>query len=238
MALTVRDVITAALTDLGVVGPGRVLTAQEAADGMFALNALFDQWGAESNILYTVTRTVSVLTPSQSSFTVGPTGNIVIPRPIFIDHIGYVDASVSPSIQYPLQLLTDDEYEAIPIKAQTSTRPQAAYYNPTFPNGTLWPWPIPTASNLFWALYVPTAGADFTAISDAMIVPPGYRRMIVKNLALELAPSYGREVSPLLVRQAAAAMAVVKRVNSRPVELKMDPALLGDGGIYNVRTDS
>jgi hypothetical protein len=135
----------------------------------------------------------------------------------------------------PLVKLTDETYAAIAQKALTSTLPTSWFYNPTFPLGTLTLLPVPTQSGLQLALYVPTAVTEFTATSDSVSLPPGYKRMLVKSLAVELLPSYGRQPDPLLLRQAASAEAVVKRSNARLVELQFEGVIQDSGSGYDIR---
>jgi len=145
---------------------------------------------------------------------------------------------VSPALEIPLgPLLTEDEYAAIPLKALAGTRPARAYYNPTYPLGTLIPWPIPTAASLLWAVYAPAAVDEFADINAAVALPPGYRRMLTKALAVELLPVYVRETNPLLVSQAADAKATVKRRNERLRSMAFPPeALIGSGvGGWDIR---
>jgi len=237
---TARDLCEAALKDLGAKTAGTEITSEEAEDCLEALNALIDQWGAEKFTIPSVTRTTATLTASTTSFTVGASGNINIVRPVYIDHINFVDQTPSPDIEYPLRKLTEDEYAAIPMKAQTSTFPQAYYYNPTFSSsqGTLYPIPIPTNANLLWALYHWTALTEFASLDTTFTLQPAYERMIVKNLALEIAPQWEKEPSGLLIRQAMDSMSVVKRSNVRLSDLQFEAgALIGNAGLYDIHTD-
>lgn len=242
MTTTFRDLATDALLDLGVLGPGEVPDAGQSALALRRANRLLNKWRAENLLLPNIVRVTATLTASQASFTVGASGNINIPRPGLqqIESIGYVDTNVTPNLEISLGLLlTEAEYAAIPQKALTSTRPIRAYYTPTLTTGTLYPWPVPTASGLLWAVYYRASIADFATISDTVTLPDAYEQMLVKNLALDMAASFQRDPSPLLVRDAAQSMAVVKRSNTRPVELRFDAAALvqtAPGG-YNPRTD-
>jgi hypothetical protein len=90
-------------------------------------------------------------------------------------------------------------------------------------------------------LYAPAAVSEFAGLSTAISLPPGYRRMLVKNLAVDLAPSYEKEVSSALYEAAVEAKAVVKRANRRLVDMCFDPGALvqGGGGLtYDIYTDS
>jgi hypothetical protein len=235
VATTLLDVITDALGDIGVLAEGEVPSAAQAALGLRAMNNLVDQWKAEKLVIYTTTRTLKTITVSDGEYTVGSGADINIARPVFIDHINLVDTAPAPDLETPLTKLTDETYAAIAQKALTSALPTSWYYNPTFPLGTLTLWPVPTQSGLQLALYVPTAVTEFTATSDSVSLPPGYKRMLVKSLAVELLPSYGRQPDPLLLRQAASAEGVVKRSNARLVELQFEGVIQDSGSGYDIR---
>lgn len=117
------------------------------------------------------------------------------------------------------------------MKMLTSTYPQGWYYNPTFPNGTLSFWPIPTGSGLKAAIYVPTQLVAFTDLGQEALLFPGYENMIVKNLALDLCPSYNRKPHPVLVGNAKESKAAVKRANTRTTEMTFPAgSLVGSRG--------
>jgi len=235
---TLSDVITDALLDLGVLAEGETPNAAQASAGLRATNNLVDQWKSENLLIYTITRATATLTPSATSFTVGTGGAVNIPRPNLqqVERVTYLDNSLATPLEISLgPLMTEAEYEAIPLKSLTAPRPIRAYYNPTYPLGTLIPWPISTGASLLWVVYYQAAVPEFAAISDSVALPPGYKRMLVKNLALEMAPSFQRQVDPLLLQQAATAKGMVMRSNGRPTELYSD---FFYGRRYDIRSDT
>lgn len=238
---TCGDLIAAALKDIGVLAAGETSTAEEAEDARLALNRLLDQWAAEKLTIHAVTRTTATLTANQASFTVGPGGNINIVRPVFFEKVKYIDTSTSPTTEHSLgEPLTEEAWAAVPQKALTGTLPSAVYYSPTFPLGTLYPLPIPTSATLQWAVYHWAAVTSFAALTTTVSLPPAYERALVKNLALEILPSYpGRQLDQLLLKQAQDSFTVLKRSNTRLSDLSFDRgALVGGGGGYSIYTDS
>lgn len=230
--ISVLDIISATLLEIGVLGVGEVPDAQQAATALAAYNRLIDQWKAERLMISTVTRATATITASKTSYTVGTGGDVNIIRPVFLDRVTYQDSAVSPLTEIPLgQLLTDEAYQQIPQKAQTGPRPISAYYNPTFPLGTLIPWPIPTLTTLSWVVYYGAPVDEYVNLTDTISVPPGYRRLFVKALGIELLPSYQRDANPLLMSQAADAKAVVKRSNERDREMLFPAESLIQGGM-------
>lgn len=234
----VSDIVTAALRELGVLAAGEVATADDAQAGLDALGRLQDQWAAERLQIYTVTRTTWTITASDGDYTVGAGANVNVARPAHIDHVNFIDTSTDPDTEYPLVPLTEDGYAAIGQKALTSKFPSHWHYNPTFPNGVLNFWPVPTASTLQGALYAPAAIAKWTSLSTSVSLPPGYERMLVKNLAVELAPQFEREVGQALILQARESKAVVKGANRRLRDLSFDGGALiqGSGGAFDIYT--
>jgi len=226
-----------ALSELGVLAAGEAAPAGDADLALRKFNALVDQWAAERLMIYTTTRTTWTLVSGTQEYTVGSGGDVNIARPVYVEGVGYIDTSASPDVEYPLAgPLTDDEWEAIRIKALTSTLPTKAYYNPTFPLATLSLWPIPTSTVLEGVIYAPAAVAEIAAITTVVSLPPGYRRMIIKNLALDLAPSFGVEPGRELVLAAMHSLSVVKRRNFPVKVLEFEHT--GQGGRpYDIRTD-
>ena len=214
---TVADAIADALTRLGVIRPGDTARASDSAYAFSQLNILTDTWGTQRLTIPYTKRTTATLTANQTSFTVGTSGNINIVRPVFISSVGFIDTSQDPDLEIPLRMLSDGEYASIALKAQTSTLPSVAYYQPTYASsqGTLYPWPIPTSTTLQWAIYHPVAVPSFSAVSATLTIPPGYHELIVSSLAAKLGLVYGvpPEIRRECERAAAMAMQAVKAAN-------------------------
>lgn len=241
--MTVGDLISESLQRVGVLAESETASAAQMAIGLSALNSLIDQWALDSLKAYTVTRSTATLTASQPSFTVGAGGNINIARPTRnnLQTVKFQDTSLSIVTEFPLEPMTDDGYALVVQKPLTSTLPTSYYYNPTYPLGTLIPWPIPTSATLQWVVYSLTAVTEFTSLVTVVALPPGYRQMYLTNLGLELLQFFPeRGVPETLPMAAQQARADVERGNSRLTDLAFDPASLVQGqgwAGYNIRTD-
>ena len=135
---TLNDVITDALLDLGVLADGEPPDPSQSSQGLRRIVRFLKLCRTENLYIPLIARATATITPSATSFTVGTGGNINIPRPGLqqVEKVNYLDNSVSPANELSLgPLLTEAEYEAIPMKTQTSTRPARAYYSPTYPLG-------------------------------------------------------------------------------------------------------
>jgi hypothetical protein len=237
VAYVVQDHVNAALRKLGVLAESEVPDIGQSNDALFALNALVDQWQGDRGKIPAVVATVGTLTPSKQTYTVGPGGDINIARPDIIDHVTYINNNFSPAIELPLQELTSDAWALVPIKSQTSPLPTMYYYDYSFSStGTanLNFWLIPTSANLQYSLWVPTPFAQFATLQTAVLLPPGYWRMLDNLLALELAPEYGVEPSQILQSAAQDAENIVLRNASKLMDMQMDAGALvqGDGNPF------
>lgn len=223
--MTIGDAITAALQDLGLVAAGEVPAPEDSAVALDRVNDWLDALTTEGLTLFGRTRTTWALTAGVSDYTVGVGQTVNVARPggpEFIENIGYQDTSQSPVTEYVLgRPLTEDAYAAIAQKAFQSTYPTAWYYRPGATTGTLTAWPVPTSTTLQGVLYTATPLAEFTSLSDTLALPPGYRRFIRTNLAVELAPTFEVSPSPVLLELAVAAKASVKRANLREHDLSL-----------------
>lgn len=233
MTTTVLAVITDALLALGVVGEENAPTAGQAQLGLRTLNRLVDGWVTNRLLQYAMAKATITMTASQSTYTVGPGGDVDIPRPVNFETTGFtctfVDPTTNPAIEYPLYQLTIDAYQAIVQKTYESTYPQNYWFNPAYseadPQGTLTFWPVPNVGYLQLNVYYATQYGPY-AITDSISMPQGYERFFVSNLAVELEQYYPAvRVSDALRRIAAESKGDVERMNLQMTELDVDVAL-------------
>ena len=238
---TFRVLATDSLADLGVLAAGETPDEGDLDFCRRAFNRQLDQYAAERLQIYTVTATTWTIVADgiTQSYTVGSGGDINIPRPIYVNHVTFKYTPQSLPIEIPLRSYDDDEWALLTIKTLTSSLPTGFYYNPTYPFATLSLWPIPVSppGNLTGVLYAPEQIGEILSVNTIISLPPGYRRMIVKNLALEVAPNYQRNVAPELRQAAEESMGVVKQSNSRVPQMDLTGGM-GDRlrGAYYIRT--
>lgn len=246
ITVTARSLLTTACQKVGIAGIGETPDAAIMQQAFQALQQLVDSWNTQSLTVLVVERTVYTLTSNKQTYTIGPaalspdfsTGTAA--RPPEIQGAGLVLNYTTPVTEIPLFLLTDDLYQLIGIKAQTSTQPTELYYNPTDPLGTVFLWPMPTTGVNGLALYTSLLTPQFNALSTFVVMPPGYARALEWNMALELStPAFGVPLDPLVDRMATTSLAQLKRSNYKPSDLSIDPALQPSvpGGAYNILSD-
>jgi hypothetical protein len=235
---TVLDIVTGALRELGVLAAGEVPSASDAQDCLTSLNNLIDQFATERLTIFGVTRTTWPIVSGTQVYTVGTGGTVNIVRPDYVEHVNYQDTSATPTLEYQMNPLNDDAWSRLPQRTLTNIRPTSWYYDYAYPLANLSLWPVPTSATLQGVIYAATAVPEFTALTQSVALPPGYRRMLVKNLAVEMAPTYDRADSQdsqmtggprLLAQQAKEAKDSVKRANKRLLDMSIDGAALVQG---------
>lgn len=234
--MTANDLIAATLQDLGVLLPTEAPSNEDATVALRRLNRLIDGWKLERLMIHSLTRTTWTIAANDGSYTWGSAGQIAATRPSLPQDVivRFIDTSTDPDTEHPLEVLSDEAYARIPQKAQTALWPVACWLNPTHGSSdaglaTLELWPVPTSSDLTGVAYVPTPLSELATLTTDFYAPPGYRRLYETALAVELADAFNRKVTDTMLLRASQAVAAVKRVNQRLVELSIDPALTGGG---------
>jgi hypothetical protein len=241
--VSARYVIVKALQSLGVFHPGEQLPAAKADAALDVLNDWADAFGAATLSMFTRTRVTKDLTSGVGGYTIGPGGAIdVSPRPLFIDVATIVlDTTATQPVEMELQLLSEFEYARWAVKSLQSRLPMALYFDQgwnTAGLGTITLVPVPNVGTVQLVLYLPSESVgQFADLDTEYAFPRGYRRMLTTQMALELADSYGAEVTPNLMRKAAEALGQVKRNNSFQDALRVDNAALSRPGKYNIYSD-
>jgi len=234
MTRTGLQVITDSLKLIGVVAGHEVPTSAEQQDSFARLNELIDSWGTHAQTMYIPRRVTVPLSAGTQTYSLGVGGVINHPAPLTLDAASWLTTGTVPAEVY-LEVVSDQAYVGQPVKTLTGATPQIVSYTRGAPLGELWVWPVPTAS-VTLVLYWREPVQQFPDLVTAVDLLPGYAKALRCNLALELAPEFGRQVDPFVLQLARESLADVKRANLPYVEIGIDPALTGDGG-YNILTD-
>lgn len=211
---TSQTLIDRAARLVSAVGSGESCTPDESADGLIALNAMLEAWQIDKLDVWAFVDTAHSLVAGTQSYTVGPSGNFnLTPRPAKIEEC-FVRYSNTDS---PVDLITSEQWNALPSKTDTATYPDRAYYEPTLATGTLLVYPKPSAVS---SLHIVTwqVVTTLAALSTSIALPPGYERAIAYNLAVEWAgPEFGLKPSADVQRIAMESHGAIKRANHRPI---------------------
>lgn len=218
---TAQTIIDRACRLLGAIEAGESATTDESADGLTALNALLDSWRNDRLMCYSLTATSKAMVVSDASYTFASGGDFNAERPTEI-----VNAYMTiDGVDYPVRILTPDEWYAIEDKTVTGTLVEKVWYNPTYPNGTVNVWPVPSATNTL-TLVAWTPLTAIATVGTSISLPPGWERALAYNLAVEIAPEFQTNPSAIVVRTAANSLRGIKNRNATPIKSFNDLAPL------------
>jgi hypothetical protein len=232
MAYTVLNLITRSMRLLQLVNEGDNPSAAQEQDGLEALNGMVDAWAIDRLLIYATTRAVFPFAGGKESYEIGPNAaDWVAPRPSFIDGAGLLVTTGTETDELEIKIWRDDQWRDQRVKNLSAggnfiTR---IYYDYGYSNadtaaadvgsGTVYVWPVPIAAGAL-ALYTPAAVAEFTSINQRVALPPGYRRPLAFNLAVEIAAEYGKGSS---VPQSVLAIATESKEALQRMNLKLEP---------------
>ena len=218
------DIIKTAMRHIGALATGETPTADEASDGLQALNDVLETWNLEGMMVYSGLVLPFVTVAGQSTYTIGTGGNWNTPRPIRIS-----DAYCTVNgTDFPIEIIGLSEYDGISLKTQQQSIVERLVYVNDYPLAKVILWPVP-ASVITVSLDSDTILSSIATTATAISLPPGYQRALQYATAVELTAQYGNSID--VTRQAQATKALVKRANRQPQIMSFDPMLTG-GGVF------
>lgn len=237
ITVTALSLIQAAMQEIGALAAGELPSNDDSAWVLQKLQRLIDRYNAQRTMIFANNFTQFTLTPALTPHTIGPTGTFsVSQRPVEIPSIGLVltQGGSAPYVEVPLTPRDKDWWAAQTIKGLSSTLPTDFYYEPDWPNGSIYFWPVPVAANNV-IIQQRTVIAEITTYATNFTMPPGYWDAIVYPLAVSLCPSFERQASADLLRLSAQAIKTVQSNNISSTRLVSDAPT--QSGQNNARPD-
>jgi hypothetical protein len=215
--LTVTAITAGAIT-MGMTLSGTGITAGTT---IVAFNT-----GAGGNVNEAGTYTVSISQTASST-----TITAYYERPLTIES-GFVRVATMQGgsniaggyLDYPLAILSAEEYQSLGIKQLNGPWAKMIYYQPSETLGTIYCYPNPSQGQLH--LFTQTIFRQFQTLTDTITLPQGYNNALRWCLAERLMPMYGKASQvqiAMISGYSAQAKATVKRTNMRPPQVSRYP---------------
>lgn len=184
-----KALIEDAYVELGIIPAGSELAALDLKWATRKFNSFLKSKSVDGLNLHYMVQEDFTLTPGTASYTIGIGGVFDTVRPNAIKDAFILDIN---NHSYAVGVRPIEEYWYIPEK-DTQDRPRWLYYDRTFPLGTLYLYYTPNASETLRLIsFKPLETYDEVAVDDVE-VPGEYEEMFISNLALRVAPRYGRQ---------------------------------------------
>lgn len=235
--MLVSELLKSSLRKIGALSSGETIETARQAEALSALQSMLRSWGALSQNVFASVTESKTLTVETESYTWGSGGDINTLRPNNVTGAYILDSS---GVSHPMSLISDARYRAIPIKS-ISARPYSLYFDPTYPLASIYLYPSPSiAESLYLTSFKPfVESGSFGLSTDTLIFPGYYEEPMIYNLAIRLAPEYGKTAS--------AEVALVAKNSLDDLQnLNLSNQLKGIGisipvnsfGHYSINTDS
>lgn len=210
--------------------PMRTPSPDQYAEAVPVLNRLFGSWDTDRLNIFTVQPSIFPLVANQLEYTIGPGGNFNVPAPEKIEDANVILAG-SPPLRQPLGILDEKAFSQIRLQLIPGAIPTAIYPDYDFPLGNISVYPQCEAG-LQLELYMWQVLPVFSAVTDAVVLPLGYERAMVLNLAVELALMYPleSELLPGAEDKANMALAAIQSKNAPVPRLTNDASGLSTRG--------
>lgn len=225
---TGRDIATRILRQSAIVGRHETPTAAEINDTVAAVNDMLDSWSNDSLVLFARAWETFPLSSgvTQYNIGVGQTFNTVRPLSILQAQVKLAGSSMG----YELAVLNDISYNQNTLDVLSSGIPAFLNYDGSNPVGIIRVFPQPESGyNLFLLNEKPLLSIG---LNDDFEMPPGWRRALVYNGAMEIAAEYGVQVPPQTAQIAGASLALLKENMAKRQNMDLYPSIAN--GHFNI----
>jgi len=214
-AVTALEIIQSALRRINRLGVGQTISTADLSFSLGELNDLIDHWRALKRFVLYYSHSEYTWTTSKQSYTIGQdSADFTADRPIKIARANLIHSGDDPDSYTPLAVYDMTEYASLSTPVLSDEESVCIYYQPTVPNGTIWPWPYPanTAEALANKLQLFTWSYlnEFATSDTSVDLAPGYKDALKWTLAERLADAFGvtlTDTQKKLARQSRAAIA-------------------------------
>ena len=184
MATTFRTIATEAAQEIGVIASGETLSAADASVVLGKIKRLLNNWNADRRAVYATSFDTFTLVPNLSPHTIGPTGATwtMTIRPVSIDGANLVLSNGGTPTNLQIKIRDNQWWLAQTVPTISTTVPTDCYYQPDWPNGKLYFWPVPTAAYDV-QLMTRVLLNDVPDLDTTFTLPPGYHDAIVLTTA-------------------------------------------------------
>jgi hypothetical protein len=220
MALTLQNIIDLAAKEIGVEASGESLAPEEYTDATNLLNEMIASWDLMRINIYASVLTQYTVTGSRTTpYMLGAGGTDFgsnTTRPVSVRTAVFVYSL----LRFPLEILALEQWERITEQARLGVVVDKFYYDNGYPIALCYLNPWPNNAGILelgtWEQLTQFTWTSPPTSPPTFDFPPGFQRALVLNLAVEMAPMFGRQISPALGKIAQDSMQALQGLNLPP----------------------
>lgn len=238
---SVQTLLTNALIDAGIVGADEA-PEQPYLDRAFRqANWLLAQWARKRWLCYRLAE-YSFVSTGALTYSVGKGQTVDInPRPDRVEY-AFLRFLNNPqgnnlNVDIPISVIPSREnYSRITVK-NIGTIAWKIFYDPVWPVGVLYPWPVPQAS--IYAIYVgfKVVVPRFSSLQQPINFPPEYEAALNWTLVNRLRASYQLPADPTSLAIARDSLNAMRLANQAVGVLQLPAYLTGRNRAYSYQSD-
>jgi hypothetical protein len=242
----VEQLLTNALCDAGVIGIDEAPDQPILNRAFTQANWLLAQWARKRWLVYRL-QDYSFVSTGAQTYNVGNQQTVNInPRPDKIEYafVRFLNQSnignnnSSTLVDIPLDIIVSHEdYSRITVKS-IGTLPWRIFYDPAWPIGLLFPWPVPQANLYEIHIGFKVVLPRFSSLQQPINFPPEYEAALNWCLARRFRVSYQMPSDPTVDSLARDALNVIREANMAVSVLRMPMYLRGRNKAYDYRSDN
>lgn len=239
---TCGDLLTNALCDAGIIGIDETPEQPVLNRAFRQANWLLADWARKRWLCYRI-QDYSIVANGNQNYTVGNQQNINInPRPDRLEYAFMRFLNQSPPaglfVDVPLEIIqSHEDYSRIAVK-NVGTLPWRIFYDPVWPVGLLFPWPVPQADIYEIHVGFKVVLPRFASLQQQINFPPEYEFAMNWGLARRFRASYQLPPDETIDSLARGGTNTLRLANQAMSTLQMPQALRGRFRAYDYRSDS
>ena len=237
--MLVSSLLSSSLRKIGALSSGETIETTRQAEALTALQSMLRSWGSISSLIFATVKENYTLTANIGTYTWGSGGDISTTRPNQVTGAYILEGGTTT---HPVDIITEGVYRGIPVKGTTGL-PYSLFFYPSYPLASLYLYPVPdSAYVLYLDSFKPfTETGSFGLVTDTIVFPSHYEEAIIYNLAIRLAPEYGKSVSNevAVIAKTSYDGLVTLNVSSRVEQIYIHvPASAPYGSRYSINSDT
>jgi hypothetical protein len=238
----IGDLLTNSLQDAGIVGIDEAIEQPILNRAFRQANWLLAQWARKRWLCYRI-QDYSFVSTGANTYSVGLNGAINInPRPDRLEYAFLRFLNQNPPsglfVDIPIDIIqSHEDYSRITVK-NIGTLPWRIFYDPVWPVGVLFPWPVPQPTIYEIHCGFKVVLPRFANLQQAINFPPEYEAALNWCLARRFRASYQMPPDPTIDSLARDGLNVIRLANQQMPTLRMPQFLRGGNRAYDYRGDS